>query len=347
MARFTDTLKRARSATWLLTRESVTEWSRDSAPRLGAALSYYTVFALAPVLVLMIAVASFFFGAEAAQGQVADQLRSLLGEDAAADIENMVLHSSRSRHTLLATLIGILTLLIGATGVMVELKAALDTAWKVKPKPGHAVKTLLRSRLVALGLVVGMGFLLLASLLVNAALAWLDGHMQSDLPAWIIVAYVVDETFSLVAVALLFALILKLLPDAKVSWRDALIGSVVTSLLFHVGTFLIGLYIGRASPTSAFGAAGSLAVLLVWVYYSAQIVLLGAEFTRSYADHFGSRVVPKEHAVATQSTPHSTVEGAESAAYETVSAYARARARDRPAYSRRDSNDDRRGPSGR
>jgi membrane protein len=290
---------------WTLIKETFSEWFADKAPRLGAALSYYTVFALAPVLLVVIAVAGLVLGPEAAQGKIVEQLSGLLGEDAASIVQTMLVNANRRGTGVMATVIGIATLLVGATGVMVELQAALNTVWKVIPKPGQAVKMLIRSRLIGLGLVLSMGFLLLVSLVISAALAAVSEWLSDIVPEWLVLGYLINYGISIFVIALFFALIFKVLPDAKVSWHDVWIGAFVTSLLFHLGKFLIGLYLGQASVASAFGAAGSLAVLLVWVYYSAQIVLLGAEFTRSYANRFGSHVVPEEHAVE---APHGAEE---------------------------------------
>ena len=290
---------------WTLIKETFSEWVADKAPRLGAALSYYTVFALAPVLLVVIAVAGLVLGPEAAQGKIVEQLSGLLGEDAASIVQTMLVNANRRGTGVMATVIGIATLLVGATGVMVELQGALNTVWKVIPKPGQAVKLLIRSRLIGLGLVLSMGFLLLVSLVISAALAAVTNWLSDIVPEWLVPGYLINYGISIFVIALFFALIFKVLPDAKVSWHDVWIGALVTSLLFHLGKFLIGLYLGQASVASAFGAAGSLAVLLVWVYYSAQIVLLGAEFTRSYANRFGSHVVPEEHAVE---APHGAEE---------------------------------------
>jgi membrane protein len=298
MAEVVARLSRIGKGAFALARDTFRDWSADNAPRLGAALSYYTVFALSPLLVLVIAVAAFFLGTEAARGEIVDTLESIVGQDIAKTIQSMLVRTSESGSGPLATVISVATLLVGGTGVMVELKAALNVVWKVKPKDGRPVMTLLRSRLIALALLLSMGFLLLVSLVASAALAWIASQLESVLPEWIVLGYVVNEGLSIAAVSLLFALIFKVLPDAKINWHDVWIGAFVTSLLFHLGKFLIGFYLGTASITSSFGAAGSLAALLVWVYYSSQIVLLGAEFTRSYAERFGSRVVPDEHAQA-------------------------------------------------
>ncbi len=291
-------LSRIGKGAFALARDTFRDWSADNAPRLGAALSYYTVFALSPLLVLVIAVAAFFLGTEAARGEIVDTLQGVVGQDIAKTIQSMLVRTSESGSGPLATIISVATLIVGGTGVMVELKAALNVVWKVKPKDDKPVMTLIRSRLTALALLLSMGFLLLVSLVASAALAWIASQLESVLPKWIVLGYIVNEGLSITAVSLLFALIFKVLPDAKITWHDVWVGAFVTSLLFHLGKFLIGFYLGTASVTSSFGAAGSLAALLVWVYYSSQIVLLGAEFTRTYAERFGSRVVPDEHAQA-------------------------------------------------
>jgi membrane protein len=300
MARVATRLSRIGSGAWALARDTFRDWSADNAPRLGAALSYYTVFAISPLLVLVIAVAGFFLGAEAARGEIVNTLQGVVGKDIAEAIQGMLVRSSRSGGGPLATIISVVTLVVGGTGVMVELKAALNAVWRVKPKSDQPVMTQIRSRLVGLAVLLSMGFLLLVSLVVSAVLAWVANGLESVLPQWIVLGYVLNEGLSIAAVALLFALMFKLLPDAKITWHDVWIGAVVTSLLFHLGKFLIGFYLGTASVTSSFGAAGSLAALLVWVYYSSQIVLLGAEFTRTYAERFGSRVLPDDHALAAE-----------------------------------------------
>ena len=289
-------LSRVGKGAFALARDTFRDWSADNAPRLGAALSYYTVFAISPLLVLVIAVAAFFLGTEAARGEIVDTLQSVVGQDIAKTIQEMLVRTKQSGSGPVATIISLVTLIIGGTGVMVELKAALNAVWRVKPKGDKPVMSQIRTRLVALALLLSMGFLLLVSLVASAALAWISSQLESVLPQWIMLGYVVNEGLSIAGVALIFALIFKLLPDAKVTWHDVWIGALVTSLLFHLGKFLIGFYLGTASVTSSFGAAGSLAALLVWVYYSSQIVLLGAEFTRTYAERFGSRVVPDEDA---------------------------------------------------
>jgi len=297
-------MRRLWRKTWPVIKQTFSEWSSDKAPRLGAALSYYTVFSIAPVLVVAIAVAGAFLGRDAAQGKIVAQLGGLLGTDAAYMLQSAVGKAAHGRHGWAAAL-GIGTLLLGATGVMIELQDALNTVWKVLPRPGGGVKRFVRARILALALVLSLGFLLLVSLVMSTALEgfvkWAGGY----LPSWIALGYVLNYGVSIAFIALFFALIFKWLPDAKVAWSDVWLGAFATSILFHVGKYLIALYIGRASVASTFGAAGSLAVLLVWIYYSSQIMLLGAELTRAYANRYGHRVVPDENAVP---APHAAPE---------------------------------------
>jgi membrane protein len=290
---------------WAVLKESGTEWNSDNAPRLGAALSYYTVFSLAPILILVIAVAGVFLGREAAQGKIVSQLADLIGAESAATMQAAIVKSSEHNAGIIASVIGLVTLLVGASGVMIELQGALNTVWKVMPKPGLGIKHFLRSRLLSLGLVVTLGFLLLVSLVMSTALEAVVHWVGGFVARWAVLGYVINYGVSLGVIALFFALMFKVLPDAKVAWKDVWIGALLTSVLFHVGKFAIALYIGRASVASTYGAAGSLAVLLVWIYYSSQIVLLGAEFTRAYANRFGASVVPDENAVE---APHAAPE---------------------------------------
>jgi len=284
--------------TGALFKETGVEWWNHKAPRLGAALSYYTVFSLAPVLVLVVAVAGFFLGAQAMEGRIVDEMSGLLGHDSAAVVQSMLAASSSKKSGAIATLVGLAAMLIGATSVMVELQDSLNMIWRVVPKSGLGLRGVLKDRLLSLGIVLSFGFVLLVSLGMSAALAGFGTWMRGFIPAWVIVGQVLSEAVSLGSIALFIALIFKFLPAATIGWRDVWIGALLTSILFHVGKYVIGLYIGKASIASPFGATGSLAVLLVWVYYSSMILLLGAEFTRAYASRFGSGVVPDSTAIA-------------------------------------------------
>jgi membrane protein len=287
---------------WSMTRQTFGEWSNDKGGRLGAALSYYTVFSLAPLLLVVISIAGLVFGRQAAEGSLFGQLAGVVGPDAAKLIQSAVATANHTKGGVLGTVLGVVVLLAGATGVVIELQDALDTVWKVKPKPNRGLKGVVRTRLLSVAMILSLGFLLLVSLVVSAALAAFSGWLRAVFGDIAILGWVIDAVVALVVIATLIALIYKILPDAKVAWRDVWVGAIATAILFLVGKYLIGLYIGKASVGSAFGAAGSLAVLLVWIYYSAQIVLLGAEFTRVYANQFGEKVRPSRQAIPAQSS---------------------------------------------
>ena len=274
---------------WKLAKESVSAWVDDYAPSMGAALSYYTVFSLAPLLVIVIAVAGLVFGPDAAQGQITGQLRGLLGDEGAKAVEELLKSASQPSRGLTASIIGGLTLVIGATSVFGELQSDLDRIWRAPAAPSLGLWGLVRSRLLSFGLILAIGFLLLVSLVVSAALAALGEWWGALLGGWEILLQVLNLVVSLATITVLFALIYKVLPRVKVAWSDVWVGAAVTSLLFTIGKFAIGLYLGKSHVTSGFGAAGSVVLLLVWVYYSAQIFLLGAEFTWVFAHRVGSR----------------------------------------------------------
>ena len=270
---------------------------------MGAALSYYTIFSLAPVLLMAIAVAGLVFGTRAAEGKIVAQFGGMLGAEAANVIQTMLEKVSNRGSGIVATVVGAVTLLVGATGVLVELQDALNTIWKVVPRPGRGLRGILHDRLLSFGIVLGFGFLLLVSLVMSAALAVLNSWVGALIPGWVVVGYLLSYGISLGLVALVLAAIFKILPDVEVSWSDVWVGALVTSVLFHVGKFGISIYIAKAGVASTFGAAGALAVLLVWVYYSSLIVLYGAEFTRAYANRHGSHVVPSVNAIQVPETP--------------------------------------------
>lgn len=275
---------------WSLIRKSVAAWVDDYAPSMGAALAYYTLFSIAPLLMIAIAVAGLAFGQEAARGEIVAQIQGLIGRDGAIAVQALLKSASEPAKDIVTTLISLVTLVIGATTVFGELQSDLDRIWRV-PAPANrsGIWSLLRTRLLSFGLVLGLGFLLLVSLLVSAAIAafgkWSYGFFEGR-EAYL---HTVNFGISFAITTLLFALIYKLMPRASIAWRDVWVGAGVTSLLFEIGKFLIGLYLGTTSVASGFGAAGSLVVLLVWVYFSAQVFLLGAEFTWVYSHEYGSR----------------------------------------------------------
>lgn len=294
---------------WSLLKDTASEWVEDKAPRLGAALAYYTIFAIAPLLVIVIAVAGFVFGRQAAQGQIQEQIQGVVGEQGAKAIEAMVAGANKPAEGILATVLGVAMLLFGAMGLFGQLQDALNTVWEVEPKPGRGLWELIRDRLLSFTMVLGTAFLLLVSLAVSAALTALGSLMGAFGTS--AVGQVVNVVISLVVITALFAMIFKFLPDAKIAWRDVWLGAAVTAVLFTAGKFLLGLYLGHSSVTTSYGPAGSFALLLIWIYYSAQIFLFGAELTKEYADRFGSRIKPAENAVpiteesrAQQGIPH-------------------------------------------
>jgi membrane protein len=271
-----------------LLKESAASWSADYAPSMGAAISYYTLFSIAPLLLIIIAVAGMVFGADAARGAIFEQLRGLIGEGGAQAIEGMVEAANKSEGGIISTILGVLVLLLGATTVFNELQNALDRIWRAPARvKSSGIWNLLRTRLLSFGMVLGMAFLLMVSLVASAALAALGKWWT---PAgWEAVMHLLDIVVSFGLITVMFALIYRFIPRVHVAWRDVWIGAAVTSLLFAIGKFLIGLYLGKSAVASSFGAAGSLVVLMLWVYYSAQIFLFGAEFTWVYAHEHGSR----------------------------------------------------------
>ncbi len=275
--------------------QSVKSWSNDYAPSMGAAISYYTVFSLAPLLVIVIAIAGAAFGREAVQGLISDQLSGLMGPRGAEMVEGLVASASDTDRGLVAGLISIVLLVVGATTVFAELQSALDRIWKVpEAKKPSGIFGLLRARLLSFGLILGVAFLLMVSLVVSATLAAFGGWAGTLMPGWETVLQLLNLAVSLGILTVLFAMIFKLMPSTPVSWRDVWVGAFVTAILFEVGKLLIGLYIGKSGMTESFEAAGALVILLAWVYYAAQIFLLGAEFTKAYADAHGSLSGPRK-----------------------------------------------------
>lgn len=263
-------------------------WVDDYAASMGAALSYYTVFSLAPLLLIVISVAGLIFGQEAARGELFGQLASLMGADAAKAIEQLLVSVSKPSEGIFATVLGIVLLLVGATTVFGELQDALDRIWRAPARVGSGLWNLIRARLLSFGMILGIAFLLMVSLVVGAGISALGKWWAPVFGEWEVLLQIVNFVVGFVLTTVVFAMIYKFMPRVKVDWQDVLMGAAVTSLLFAIGRVLIGLYIGKSSVASGFGAAGSLVVIFVWVYYSAQIFLLGAEFTWVYASKFGS-----------------------------------------------------------
>jgi membrane protein len=277
------------TAWWSLAKDSVAAWMDDYAPSMGAALSYYSVFSMAPLLLIVISIAGLVFDQEAARGEVFGQLRGLLGDASAAAIEAVLISLSKPSRGITATLIGAVALLIGATSVFGELQNALDRIWRAPARDrSWGLWGLIRSRLLSFGMILGTAFLLMVSLVLSAAISALGKWWSGFFADWEILLQVVNVLVGFGMTTVVFAMIYKIMPRVDVRWHDVWLGAATTSLLFNIGRFLIGLYIGKSGVASGFGAAGSIAVILIWVYYSSQIFLLGAEFTWVYAKRFGS-----------------------------------------------------------
>ncbi|MCY7316504.1 MAG: YihY/virulence factor BrkB family protein [Rubrivivax sp.] len=277
------------NAAWRLIRDAAVSWVDDYAPSMGAALAFYTLFSIAPLLLIVISVAGLVFGEQAARGEIFGQLATLLGPESAKTIEVMLQALNKPDAGVLGTLVGLIVLLIGATTVFAELQDAMDRIWRAPTRPaGGGLWRLLRTRLLSLGLVLGIGFLLIVSLVASAGLAALGKWWEPWFSDVAFIARTLELGLSFGFITVVFAMIYKWMPRVRVAWRDVWVGAALTALLFTAGKTLIGFYIGRSGVASPFGAAASLVVLLLWVYYSAQIFLLGAEFTWVYARRYGS-----------------------------------------------------------
>lgn len=304
---------------WAMLQETVADYIEDEALSRGAAIAYYTIFSIAPVLVICIAIAGLAFGQEAAQGAMVGQLRGMMGDQAAEAVQAMIASAGNRSSGIWATVIGLVTLLATATGVFGEMQTSLNVIWKAQAPTG--VSGMLKARAASLGLVATLGFLLLVSLVVGAALTALGATMNRIVPGIETMLHVANFVISFLMVSALFAAIYKILPDRQLRWKDVAVGAVATAFLFTVGKTLIGLYIGSSSVASSYGAAGALVVVLLWIYYSSQIFLLGAEFTKVWASHHGSA-----EAFAARTEPPGTVLSAPvPSAVQTVIAHSAAR----------------------
>jgi membrane protein len=276
------------------------EWKEDKASRLAAALAYYTIFSLGPLLIIVIAVTGFFWQKEAVQDQIMSQVQGLVGVQGAEFVAGLLNSASSPARGILATILGLITLVFGALGAFNELHNSLNVIWDVKEEETKGflagIKKVIFSRLLSFTMILGIGFLLLVSLVISAGLSAIQNTIGNAIPVSEILLQIVNLVVSVAVVTVLFALMFKFLPDAEIAWRDVWLGAFVTALLFSLGKFLIGLYLGNSAVGSSFGAAGSLVLLLVWIYYSAQILFFGAEFTQVYANNYGSKIVPEGEA---------------------------------------------------
>jgi membrane protein len=282
---------------WTILREAAKEWVADNASRLAAALAFYTILSVAPLLVIATAIAGQVFGSsQSAADKLVTEVRGFVGDAGAEVVKTTLEHADRPKAGIVATIIGVVTLLFGASGVFGELQSAMNVVWNVKPKPGRGIWATIRDRFLSFGMVLVVGFLLLVSLVVTTALTALSDYLAGQLPGLPTLMHVANFVLSFVVVAVLFALIFKFLPDVRIAWRDVWLGAAVTAALFTVGKYLIGLYLGRAGVATPFGAAGSVVAFVVWVYYSGLILFFGAELTQVSAKHAGRQIVPTENA---------------------------------------------------
>ena len=282
---------------WTLLRQTVSDWIEDRAPEQGAALAFYTAISLAPLLVLLLRVVGMVFDEGAARTEIDHQTNSLIGKEGAEAIAAMIENGAAKGTGLGTTLLSLATLLFGASGVFGQLQQSLNTIWEVEAKPGRGIWGFFRDRFLSFAMVMGIAFLLLVSLVISAGLAVVGTYLDRLPPAFEFVGRVLNFVLSTGVITILFALMFKVLPDVRMSWRDVWLGAFVTAILFAIGKAAIGLYLGQSALASSYGAAGSFVVLLVWIYYSAQILFFGAELTQVYANRYGSRIRPAENAV--------------------------------------------------
>jgi membrane protein len=288
---------------WEVFKSSVAQWFEDQPFQMASSLAYYTIFSLAPLLIIVIAIAGFAFGEQAAEQQIVGKIQGTIGQQGAETVQRMIQNASSQPKTgMISAVVGFVALLFGAGGVVGQLRTSLNTIWGVAPKPGQGVWGFMRQRFISFAMILGIGFLLLVSLVVSAAVTGLAQLIGN----FLMLAYALDLLISFLFITALFAMIYKFLPDVQIQWRDVWIGAALTSLLFTIGKFLIGLYLGHSSVTSTYGAAGSLITILLWVYYSSLIFFLGAEFTQVYATRYGSGVAPAEQAVPIGVLPRKT-----------------------------------------
>jgi membrane protein len=295
--------KRLSKGIFPLFKNTMAEWLEDKCPQLGATLAYFTVFSLAPLVVVLLAVFGFIFGnSETARDRITEQLQYFIDPSGIKVIRDIAAQAAKPQAGIVATSIGVIVGLFGASGVFGALQEALNTIWGVKPKPGGGIWAFVRARFLSFAMVGGVCFLLLVSLTVETVLRGFNDYLKTILPGGDAIAIALFLVFDIAVIVLLFAFIFRYLPDAKIAWRDVWIGSALTAVLFVLGKFVLALYLGSGTAGSAYGAASSLITLLLWIYYSAQILLFGAEFTQVYANTYGSRIKPKEHAVKIERT---------------------------------------------
>lgn len=286
------------SKTWYLLKTTFLEFNDDNAIKLSAALSYYTIFALPPLLIIIITICGLFFGEEAVTGELYGQINRLVGNEAAIQIQDAIKNVQLSDSNVFVTIFGVVMLLIGASGVFAEIQSSINFIWGLRAKPNKGLKKFIQNRIMSFSMIVSVGFLMLVSLMLNATLDVLNSRLKIYLAdSTVYLFYIINLVIVLGSITLLFAIIFRTLPDGLIKWKDAFIGAVCTAILFMIGKFAIGFYLGNSTIASVYGAAGSVIIILVWVYYSAIILYFGAEFTKVYAKTFGGQIAPNDYSV--------------------------------------------------
>lgn len=294
---------------WLILKQTFHDFMDDKVLKLSAALSYYTIFSIAPMLIVIITLCDVFLGKEAIEGSIYGQIKSMVGGQAALQIQEMIKNAALSGDSGWATIVGIVTLVIGATSVFGEIQDSINFIWQLKAKPKNGLLKMLLNRLLSFSIVISLGFILMVSLALNGIIALFSNQLAVFFPqVTIVLMYIINLVLTFVVISVLFAIIFKVLPDAKVQWKHVIIGAVTTAILFMIGKFAIGLYLGSSKVGTAYGAAGSIVIILLWVYYSAIILYFGAEFTQVYVQHFGGKIRPNEYAVYVKEVPVETDE---------------------------------------
>lgn len=289
------------SKSWYLLKTTFNEFIEDNAIKLSASLSYYTIFALPPLMIIIITLCGFFFGKDAVTGQLYGQINGLVGSDAAVQIQNAIKNVELSESNVFATIFGSIMLLIGASGVFAEIQSSINFIWGLRAKPDKGIKKFIQNRLMSFSMIVSVGFLLIVSLLVNSVMDLLSDRLKLYFPeSTVYLFYGINILIVFLIITLLFAIIFKTLPDGNIKWKDAFIGASSTSVLFMIGKFAIGFYLGSSTVATVYGAAGSVIIILLWVYYSAIILYFGAEYTKVYAKAFGGSISPNEYSVEIQ-----------------------------------------------
>jgi membrane protein len=283
---------------WTILKDAFKGFSDDKVFKLSGSLAYFTIFSIGPMLIVMIFFADIFYGREAVEGTVYGQIKSFVGAEAALQIQQMIKNATLSGKSHITAIIGFVTLIVGATTVFAEIQDSVNIIWNLKPKPKKGWLKMIFNRLISFSVVIGLGFILLVSLMINGLIEGFMDRLQANFPnLTVIVVYILNLLITFIVISGLFTVIFKVLPDAKIKWKDVMVGAMTTAVFFMIGKFAITFYIGNANIGSTYGAAGSMVVLLLWVYYSSVILYFGAEFTKAYAAHYGSRIYPSQYAV--------------------------------------------------